>query len=62
MRRDYELIRDTYGRIMGKIDEFYIDVESFWVDHKELNVRFPEYKGDRNGEVKTYHISELKNK
>jgi hypothetical protein len=60
MRRDYELIRDTYGRIMGKIDEFYNDEESFWVDYKEDDVRFPEYKGDRNGEVKTYHISELK--
>jgi hypothetical protein len=56
------IFRNGKGQIIGGIYEWFNDEDEFWFDHKEDDVRFPEYKGDRNGEVKTYHISELKNK
>jgi hypothetical protein len=56
------IFRDGTGRIVGGINEWFNDEDESYFDYKETNVRFPEYKGDRNGEVKTYHISELKNK
>jgi hypothetical protein len=58
------IFRDGLGRVVGTMDEWFTDENESYFDYKVkgFDVRFPEYKGDRNGEVKTYHISELKNK
>jgi hypothetical protein len=56
------IFRDGLGRVVGTMDEWFTDENESYFDFKEEDVIFPEYKGDRNGEVKTYHISELKNK
>jgi hypothetical protein len=52
-------IRDGLGRFAGSIADYYFDNEESWEDHKESDLRFPNYHKNLNGECITYHISEL---
>lgn len=53
----YNLLRDCYGKILGRIDEF-VDVseDESYHDEKVLNVRFPKHNKDMNGDVHTWNL------
>lgn len=53
------LFRDELGRIVGVLDkEWFSNDDEFYVDYKVDDVRFPEYKGDRNGEVTIWNLKD----
>lgn len=52
--------RDIWGKVQGGLSYFWNDEDESYKDQKEKEIRYPVYKGNMNGEVRTYHISELK--
>lgn len=57
------VLRESDGRIKGILDGYWFhDDDIHWRDQKihSENVRFPNYKGNLNGDCVTYDISLLK--
>lgn len=60
--KDKSIIRDTYGRVLGKLDDYWFHTheDENYKDHKVKDLLFPSHKGNLNGEVHTYNIKDLK--
>jgi hypothetical protein len=60
-----QILRDgSTGRILGRIDsgQWFSHDDEYWQDHKVSELVFPTHKQNEPSPVRTYHISELKNK
>jgi hypothetical protein len=52
------LFRDGKGRIVGGINEWFTNEDDHYVDYKERDVRYPEHKGNLNGEVTVWNLND----
>lgn len=53
------LMRDNKGRIIGTIEEYWIDEDESYFDYREPELIFPRHNQGKIAPVHTYHISEL---
>jgi hypothetical protein len=55
------ILRENNGRILGRLDEFWNNEDESYADHRETELRFPNYNKNLNSPVTVWNLNDKKN-